>query len=84
MFHRATTVWLWTNRPARKVTHMIHNFVARARLARPVETPSETGQGLAEYGLILSLIAVVARRLTALGEHLGDAERPRGQPLTAR
>ncbi len=47
---------------------MIHNFVVRARLARASEKSNETGQGLAEYGLILSLIAVVCLvALTALG-----------------
>ena len=44
----------------------IHNWALRKYVA--AKTRDEEGQGLAEYGLILALIAVVAvAALTALG-----------------
>jgi Flp pilus assembly pilin Flp len=54
---------------------MLRRFVARGGQSRSGKNPGdETGQGLAEYGLILALIAVVCvGGLTALGVNIASS-----------
>jgi pilus assembly protein Flp/PilA len=48
---------------------MIRRFVGRGGQPRDPHAEDESGQGLAEYGLILALIAVVCvAGLTSLGQ----------------
>lgn len=53
---------------------MVANLIALLMARLPFDLDNEEGQGMAEYGLILALIAIVViAALTLLGTGIGDA-----------
>ncbi len=61
---------------------MIRRFLGRGGQPQDPDTEDESGQGLAEYGLILALIAVVCvAGLTSLGQGIASTAGFTSLPL---